>query len=211
MIIRKQPRTLRSGRWKAIAESALTSEAIISSNIQDRAVRRVLITGCSGVGKSSVTRELARRGYAAFDLDTPEWSHWVDADPSDQYTPSKGRDWVWRDDRVAALLSGWTGGILFVSGCAENMGRLLPSLDLVILLSAPLQTIMNRLECRSSGSYGHSAEERTKIAHLIGTVEPLLRRSADYEFQTSRSVRETADEVVRLTLSDGRESLITEL
>jgi broad-specificity NMP kinase len=189
----------------------LKPEATTGATDQDRALRRVLITGCSGVGKSSVIRELARRGYAAIDLDSPEWSHWVDADPSDQYTPSRGRDWVWRDDRVAALLSGWTTGLLFVSGCAENMGRLLPLLDLVILLSAPHQTIMNRLECRSVGSYGHSAEERAKIAHLIDTVEPLLRRAANYEIQTSRPVHETADEVIRLSLSDSREPLISKL
>jgi broad-specificity NMP kinase len=186
-------------------ETALNSVPTIDRN---RAARRVLITGSSGVGKSSVIQELSSRGHAAVDLDCPEWSHWVDADPTDQYTPSQGKDWVWREDRVRALLSGWVDGILFVSGCAENMGRLFPLLDLVILLSAPLQTIMGRLEYRSIGSYGHSVDERAKIAHLISTVEPLLRRAADYEIQTTRSVHETADEVLRLSLSNKLESRI---
>lgn len=44
-------------------------------------MKRVLITGMSGTGKSAVIRELAARGFRAVDIDTPEWSHWVDASP----------------------------------------------------------------------------------------------------------------------------------
>jgi dephospho-CoA kinase len=42
-------------------------------------MKRILITGMSGTGKSAVIVELMRRGYRAIDLDTPEWSHWIDA------------------------------------------------------------------------------------------------------------------------------------
>jgi adenylate kinase family enzyme len=46
-------------------------------------MKRVLITGMSGSGKSSVIQELVARGYQAYDLDAPEWSKWIDTDPSD--------------------------------------------------------------------------------------------------------------------------------
>lgn len=160
-------------------------------------MKRVLITGMSGAGKSAVIRELAARGYRAHDLDTPDWSEWVDADPSDALTPADGKDWVWREDRVRALLSEPSGGTLFVSGCAENMDRLFPLIDLVILLSAPTATIMERLEARSTDGYGHAAEQREKVAHLISTIEPLLRESADCEIDTSGSLHATVDEVLR--------------
>jgi broad-specificity NMP kinase len=86
-------------------------------------MKRVLITGMSGTGKSSVIQELAARGYRAHDLDTNEWSQWIDAAPSDALTPAEGKDWVWREDRVRELLSTSEAGTLFISGCAENMGR----------------------------------------------------------------------------------------
>jgi dephospho-CoA kinase len=161
-------------------------------------VRRVLITGMSGTGKSAVVRALVERGYRAYDLDTPEWSEWIDADPSDRLTPATGRDWVWRRDRVGALLSRSDGGTLFISGCAANMGQLFPMIDTVILLSAPVDTILQRLAARSPGGYGHVAEERRKVAALVATVEPLLRQSADHEIDTRRSVSATVDEIVRL-------------
>ena len=151
--------------------------------------------------KSSVIQELAVRGYRAHDLDTLEWSEWIDTDPSDMLTPTQGKDWVWREDRVRALLSQPEDGTLFISGCAENMGRLFPLIDAVILLSAPVATIMERLRVRSPGSYGSVAEERQRVNDLISTVEPLLRKSADYEIDTARPIHATVDEILRIVVA----------
>ena len=52
-------------------------------------------------------------------------------------------------DRVCALLSESEGRALFISGCAENMRQLFPLIDCVILLSAPVATLMERLWARS--------------------------------------------------------------
>jgi shikimate kinase len=161
-------------------------------------MKRVLITGMSGTGKSSVIQELAARGYRAHDLDTEEWSQWIDAAPSDALTPAARRDWVWREDRVRALLSTPAAETLFISGCAENMGRLYPLIDTVILLCAPVETIMERLTARSTGRYGNAAEERQKVAELIATIEPLLRKSAHHEIDTRRPVATTVDAILRL-------------
>ena len=161
-------------------------------------MKRVLITGMSGTGKSSVIQELAARGYQAYDLDTPEWSEWIDTDPRDMLTPAEGKDWVWREDRVHALLSKPADGTLFIGGCAENMAQLFPLIDAVVLLSAPVATIMERLAKRSPGSYGSVAEERRKVADLISTIEPQLRLSADYEVDTRRPINATVDEILRI-------------
>ena len=66
------------------------------------------------------------RGYQAYDLDTLEWSEWIAADSSDALTPAEGKDWVWREGRIRALLSKPEDGKLFISGCAENMKQLFP-------------------------------------------------------------------------------------
>jgi glycine/D-amino acid oxidase-like deaminating enzyme len=147
-------------------------------------MKRVLITGMSGTGKSSVIQELVARGYRAHDLDTPEWSEWIDTDPSDGLTPRPGKDWVWREDRVRALLSQPEDGTLFIGGCAENMGQLFPLIDAVILLSAPVAS--------------SAAEEQRRVADLISTIEPLLRKSADYEIDTRRPIHATVDEILRV-------------
>jgi shikimate kinase len=160
-------------------------------------MKRVLITGMSGTGKSSVIQELLARGYRAYDLDTPEWSEWIDAETSDTLTPAAGKDWVWREDRVRALLSRPHDDTVFIAGCAENMGRLLPLIDAVVLLSAPLDTIMQRLRTRSLGGYGATEKERRKVEALTATIEPLLRQSADHEIDTRQPVRATVEEILR--------------
>jgi shikimate kinase len=162
-------------------------------------MKRFLITGMSGTGKSAVIQELASRGYPAHDLDTPEWSEWIDAALSDDLTPVQGKDWVWRESRVRELLSGSEGGTLFVSGCAANMARLFPLIDCIILLSAPVETIVARLGARSPGGYGHGADERRKVVELIATVEPLLRKSAHQEIDTRKPVRATVDAILKIS------------
>ena len=163
-------------------------------------MKRVLITGMSGTGKSAVILELARRGYCAIDLDTPEWSHWVAVDPDDTLTPSCGRDWVWQEDRVRELLSTSRGDYLFVSGCAENMRNLFDVIDTIVLLSAPVNTLMHRLAQRMAKGYGHTAEERSKVAKLLETIEPLLRQFAHHEIDTTtRPVDETVAAILALS------------
>lgn len=159
-------------------------------------MRRVLITGMSGAGKSTVVGALAARGHRAVDLDTPVWSHWVDAEPADTLTPAPGKDWVWREDRVRALLWRRDPEPLFVGGCAQNMARLFPLLDTIILLTAPVATIMGRLEARSPAQYGGTEEDRRKVGELLATIEPLLRQSADHEIDTSGPVHATVDEIL---------------
>ncbi|HZP68921.1 MAG TPA: AAA family ATPase [Pseudolabrys sp.] len=162
-------------------------------------MKRVLITGMSGTGKSAVVEELAARGYRAVDLDTPEWSEWIDADSRDTLTPEPGKDWVWQEDKVRALLAAHSRGTIFISGCAQNMARLFPLIDRIILLSAPVATIMQRLEARSPDGYGRTETDQQKVRELIALVEPQLRASADHEIVATGSVETTVDEILRMS------------
>ena len=76
----------------------------------------------SGTGKSTVIAELAARGYRAVDADEDGYSEIVRV-PDDELTGlDPGQDWVWREDRIRALLDDEAGGVLFLSGCSPNQG-----------------------------------------------------------------------------------------
>jgi shikimate kinase len=167
-------------------------------------MKRILLTGISGTGKSTVISELAARGYKAVDADSHAFSEWVEiVDDSDTPgTPVEpNRDWVWREDRIQALLSTEDAGVLFLSGCAKNMGKFLPQFDLVVLLSAPADVIAERLRTRTNNPYGKHPDEVARVLGLLETVEPLLRSAAGYEIDTSIRLDLVVDAVLRLAKS----------
>lgn len=140
-------------------------------------MKRVLLTGTSGTGKSTLIGELAARGYKAVDADTDEWSEWVEFIGSPRVPESPvepDRDWVWREDRIQGLLSTEDADVLFLSGCAQNMGKFLPQFDHVVLLSAPAAVIVERLATRTNNSYGKHPDEVARVLGLLQTIEPLL-------------------------------------
>lgn len=165
-----------------------------------RVVKRILLTGISGVGKSTVTDELARRGYKAVDLDSDAFSEWVEV--SGEFEEAAGspvetsRDWVWREDRVGELLSTEHTEVLFVSGCAANMSKFLPQFNHVILLASPADLLVERLRTRTNNAYGKHSDEVTRVLSLKESVEPLLRNVAEQEIDTSAPL----DDVVMMVL-----------
>jgi len=164
-------------------------------------VKRILVTGMSGTGKSSVIAELIARGYKAVDADSPAYSEWVEVggDTSALGSPEWGaRDWVWREDRMQTLLSTEDADLLFVSGCAANMGKFLPQFDHVVLLSAPAEVIVERLATRTTNAYGKRPDEVARTLELIETIEPRLRRVAGHEIDASAPLDEVVATVVRI-------------
>jgi shikimate kinase len=155
----------------------------------------------SGTGKSTVIRELGRRGYKAVDADCDEFSEWVevsgDVGASDSPVES-GRDWVWREDRIQDLLSTEDADVLFLSGCAQNMGKFLSQFDHVVLLSAPPDVIVERLAVRTNNPYGKHPDQVARVLGLLETVEPLLRRAAGHEIDTGARLDDVVATVLRL-------------
>ena len=143
---------------------------------------RVLLTGMSGTGKSRVILELAERGYKAVDTDSDAWCVWTKA--------SDGPDWVWREDRMRHLLATEDADVLFVSGCKSNQGKFYPQFDHVILLSAPVPVMIERIADRMDNDYGKRPEELAEILGYRETVEPLLRRGASLEVDTDAPIEE---------------------
>jgi dephospho-CoA kinase len=140
----------------------------------------------SGTGKSSVIRELVARGYKAVDTD----DGWSERQPD-------GRQ-RWREDAIQALLTTEDAAALFVAGCEENQAKFHPQFDHIVLLSAPLRTLVERLATRTSNSYGKVPEELRRFLDDVETVEPLLRRAASHEVRTTVPLNEVVKTVLRL-------------
>ncbi len=146
----------------------------------------MLVTGMSGTGKSSVLRVLAERGHRVVDTDTDEWREWVDD------------GWNWREDAIAGLLDGHEHGHLFIAGCHTNQGRFYDRLDGVVLLSAPAEVLLDRIDAREDNPYGKSDEERALVLRHLAEVEPLLRATATAELDATEPLDRLADRLEQL-------------
>jgi len=157
---------------------------------------RVLLTGMSAVGKSTVVRSLVARGYVAVDADEGDLSELVDVPETELTGVGGGQDWVWREDRIAEILAQDVDP-LFLSGCAANQGRFYPQFDHIVLLSAPAAVIVERLATRTTNPFGKEPDQVARVLALIETIEPLLRASADLEIDTTAPLDEVVDAILR--------------
>jgi len=156
---------------------------------------RVLVTGMSGTGKTSVLEVLAERGHRTVETDTDEWCEWV-------VLPDGTRDWIWRRDAIDSLLNEPSGRSLFVAGCKTNQGDFYDRFDDVVLLSAPVDVLMSRVQFRTTNPYGSSAVDRALIRRHVGEVEPMLRRGATVMIDATLALSDVADRLEALTHVD---------
>jgi len=151
-------------------------------------MRKVLVTGMSGTGKSTALTELERRGFQVVETDDPPWSEWSDADGG----------YVWREDLVGELLDREDGPALYVSGTVSNQGRFYPQFDAIVLLSAPAEVLLRRLASRTTNEYGKTEDERRLILDQLAGIEPLLRATCTHELDASRPIADVVDRLVEI-------------
>ena len=149
---------------------------------------RILITGMSGTGKSTLVCELASRGYAVVDVDEPGLGLTY---------PRPNGELGWNVRAIRKILSQTAASPLFLAGCSDEQAELYAEFDYVVLLSAPCEVLRERLASRIGNDYGKSREQLDAVLGYVETVEPLLRASADLEIVTTIDVRRVADTVLR--------------
>ena len=154
-------------------------------------MKRVLITGMSGTGKSSLLHELAARGHRTADTDYGDYFQTIDGER------------LWREDRISTLLSSAPDelpGALFVQGTTRNQVLFYPRFHHIVLLSAPREILARRLATRATNPYGKDPAELAEALQYQQTVEPLLRASATLEVVTTVPVAQVADIVLEQVL-----------
>jgi dephospho-CoA kinase len=145
---------------------------------------RVLVTGMSGTGKSSLVHHLRGRGIAAFDADDDGFS-----------TARADGTWGWRTQAVRSLLDTYPENELVVfAGCSDEQAVI--RFDFKVLLTAPVEVMLARLRSRTTNPFGKTDAERERVLADTEWVLPLLRASADLVIDTLKPVNEVADVVL---------------
>lgn len=101
-------------------------------------------------------------------------------------------------NRIAELLGRETGPSLYVSGTVSNQGNFYPRFDAVVLLSAPADVLLSRIENRTTNIYGKTPKQRELVLHHLAEVEPLLRRTCTHEIDATQPLRTVVNQLAEL-------------
>jgi hypothetical protein len=77
-------------------------------------------------------------------------------------------------------------------------GEVYPRFDAVVLLSAPVDLILERVAVRETNDFGTTDAERDRIVQDLTTFEPLLRATSTAEIDTRTPLHEVVDALERI-------------
>lgn len=134
--------------------------------------RNFLIEGASCTGKTSVCKELQRRGYQAINGDTDLA---YQGDPlTGAATPGRTHEHhIWRIEAVEALAANSDEPVTFLCGGSRNFSRFIHLFDRVFVLDIDEDTLLRRLAERPTDEFGAKPAERELVIRLHRTKEDL--------------------------------------
>jgi RNase adaptor protein for sRNA GlmZ degradation len=136
---------------------------------------RVLVTGMSGTGKSTVLAALGERG----------WRH-VDADEDGLVDEHPDRTDLRLPELEAILRQPRHDRPLVVAATGEGQELLYPLVDHVVVLTAPWPVLQERLLSRTHNTFGKDPGELERIRADLEDFGPLLLQGADLVVDTSK-------------------------
>lgn len=136
--------------------------------------RNYLIEGVSGTGKTSVCRELRRRGLHAINGDR-ELAYQGDPETGEPLDGLGHEHHIWRVDDVRALVANHDEPVTFFCGGSRNFTKFIDLLDGVFVLDVDVDTLNRRLDGRPEDEWGGRPAERELVARLHRTKEDTPR------------------------------------
>lgn len=81
----------------------------------------------------------------------------------------------WREEAIEKLLAIEDADVLFIAGCEEDQVRFHSRFDVIILLIAPAEMLIERLASRTANPCGKTPGRLGRVLDDLRAVEPLLR------------------------------------
>jgi hypothetical protein len=164
----------------------------------------VLITGCSGAGKSTIAPELARRGLAAIDSDEdPLLARSVDAagnvvdEPAEPDLAWLSRhSWAWDPPRLDAVIRAAAPATLYVCGGAANELELADRFAQVFLLEIDEPTMLARIDTREDNDWGRVGDTREHLRRFLPGYQARLRAFGAIPVDARQPLDRVVDEIL---------------
>jgi hypothetical protein len=157
-------------------------------------LRNYLVEGVSGTGKTSVCKELRRRGYQAINGDTdlayqgdPETGVATEGQSHDHH--------IWDVEKVRAIVASRDEAVTFFCGGSRNFTKFIELFDGVFVLQVDLGTLNRRLDERPEDEWGGKQRERRLIRRLHQTKDEVPRNGVVID--ATAPLADVVDEILR--------------
>jgi hypothetical protein len=174
----------------------------------------VIITGCSGAGKSTIAAALARRGLAAIDADDdPLLARSVDAagnvvkeEPAaPDFAWLARHSWAWNPARLDELIRAVAPATLYVCGGAANELELADRFTRVFLLEIDEPTMLARIDARQDNDWGRIGDTREYLRHFLPGYQARLRAFGAISIDARQPLDQVVDAILSHMLETARE------
>ncbi|MEG0255941.1 AAA family ATPase [Vagococcus sp.] len=149
---------------------------------------KVLLTGMSGVGKSTTLKQICQNYEHVIDLDYDGWI----------FMDEENNELKIDTNRIVDYLLQNKAKDIFLAGTAINQREMYPYLDFVITLTAPLEVMHERVLTRNNKSFGKSSEEWQKIISDKNNFEPLIIKGSDFVVSTDSAPADVVKNIYKL-------------
>ncbi len=157
-------------------------------------IRNYLIEGVSGTGKTTVCKELQRRGYHAINGDR-ELAYQGDPETGKPTDGLMHKHHIWNVDKVKALVANQDEAVTFFCGGSRNFSKFIDLFDGVFVLEVDLNTLNRRLDERPEDEWGGKQSERELIVRLHQTKEDIPKNGIIID--ATAPIAHVVDEIVR--------------
>ena len=158
------------------------------------AIKNYLVEGVSGSGKSTVCKELVKRGYAAIDGDQ-ELAYNGDPVTGKPIAGAQHENHIWDVKKVNSLMDDKTEDIMLFCGGSRNFSEFIDRFDEVFVLDVDDHSIVERLANRDQpDGWGKKPEEVDLVLKLNKTKEDIPRDAIVID--ATKSLELVVDEIL---------------
>ena len=168
-------------------------------------MQKVYITGVSGTGKSTVVKELERRGIFTISIDEVEglccWRNKKTGKQVEYHFDGgenwfKSYDWMCDAEKLKELMN-LGKDLVVIAGIAGNQDSYLSLFDKIFVLQCKPETFIKRvIERETNDGFGKNPSEQEFLLNIYrGFEEDLLMKGA-ISVNTEQSLEKVADEII---------------
>lgn len=165
--------------------------------------KKFLITGVAGSGKSTVARQLAKRGYAAYDTEAG-FSYYVNKNSGEQVSPPvhPSHEWYQKHERVLDdnvlnnLFKKHQDEPLFIASITANQKKYYPEFDKLFLLTTNEQLITKRLAERPNNHFGKHPLDLERVVSRHAAFDNELKDLGAIVIDTARPLSQVVEQIL---------------